>query len=353
MLAEDGAAPTVSPMCDSACVVVAGATTEALEQALTAQLGGMEIAPLLADLPAVAPTRDAVETGCARLRKGNVRVVVWLEPTGDGVHIRVLDVDRRALFERQIAAGDELATAEAVGVVVRRALEDLTVAGVEPEGLDPVTIAPPTPRAVPRAATRPEPPPPRPRHRLRIGVDYVGEMWARELPWQSGVLVQLGWIAPFGLYLGAHARAVPPLTVRDAAADLRVARHPVEIAIGYSLRRGRLAIDASVVAIVDVLTAVTTPQRFGVTTRDSTRVDGGIAPRLRVGVRALDWLVVGGGIGLDVFPRAFPYAVESAQGLDRLLAPRRVRPQLLVGIAFEPSIGRRKTNQATPGGARH
>jgi len=333
-----------APLCDRDCVVIAGADTQALSQAVAAHLGGLELATRVADLDAPAPKQADVGAARARWRAEHVRIVVWLVRDEQAVRIRLLDVERGGLFERELVAADDLATAEAVGVVVRRAVDDVLVGEPEPEGMTTVLLAPaPRPAPVP-IATSPSAaaPPPRPVHRLRLPIDYVGEAWAREQPWQSAAAVGVGWIAPFGLHVGVQTRIVPPLTVRTDAADLRVVRHPIEIGIGYAWRRRRLAIDATVVGIVDVLTATSTAGRPDVVARDSTRVDGGIAPRIRVGVRALDWLVVGGGFGLDVFPAAFAYAVQIMDVQRTLLRPRRVRPQLQIGLAFEPRLQRRR-----------
>jgi hypothetical protein len=335
-----GAPATDEPTCERECVVVVGEAS--LTSSVAVHLGGLELASVLGDVAPPGRKRAERETAGERLRARAIRIVVWLEAGEGSIAIRLFDVERAALFERELAAGDELATGEAIGVVVRRAVEDVIAGETEPEGMAvvPASVEPgPKPVAVaPRPVVVVAPPP----HRLRVAVDYVGEAWAREQPWQSSVGFSLGWIAPFGLQIAANVRAVVPLTVRGDGAELRVKRHPVEIAIGYALRRRRLAVDATLVAIVDVLTADSRAQRPGVVARDSTRVDGGLAPRIRVGVRALDWLVFGLGFGLDIFPAAFPYAVDTGSADDTLLRPRRVRPQLQAGIAFEPALRQRR-----------
>lgn len=333
------AEPTSAAVCDRPCVVIVG--TPVLTQSVAAHLGGLELATVGAEIDRPPDRERDVLALRERLRAQQVRIVVWLVAGAQVVEIRLLDAERGGLFTREIAGGDELATAEAVGVVVRRAVDDLLAGADEPEGMTRVTLAQ-APASAPAAppVARPAAPPPRRAHRLRLPIDYVGEAWAREQPWQSAVGLGVGWIAPFGLQLAVQTRIVPPLTVRTDATDLRVWRHPIEIAVGYAWRRRRVAIDATVAGIVDVLTATSQAQRPDVIARDSTRVDGGIAPRIRVGVRALDWLVVGGGIGVDVFPGAFAYAVEVMDETRTLLRPRRVRPQLFVGIAFEPRLQR-------------
>jgi hypothetical protein len=78
------------------------------------------------------------------------------------------------------------------------------------------------------------------------------------------------------------------------------------------------------------------------------RVDGGVGVRVGAGVRATPWLVVGAALGLEVWPAAFAWAVDTGGTLDVLVTPRKVRPHVLVGLAFEPEVGPRKINPGRP-----
>jgi hypothetical protein len=336
-----------APRCREPCVLVVIAADSTLDDAVADHLAAVGVAVEPDALATPASPAEQLDAADARADARGALALLWIDPLEDAIRIRLVDARAGALYERGVVRGEtDATTSEAVAVVVRRAVEDL-LAGSEPEGLDRVAIE----RAPPRAsvAAPPRPSPPHRRWRLRVGAAYSGEAWARERAWQSGMAAELGFLAPFGLHVALGYRVLAPARVDDDAASLRVGRHPIELGIGWSLRRGLLAVDARVVAVVDVLAARVRPERAGVVGRDSVRADGGVAARFGAGVRALPWLVVGAAVALEVWPAAFSWAVEDEGDTRVLLTPRKVRPHVLVGLVFEPEVGRPKKNPGRPG----
>lgn len=327
--------------CADPCVgVIADESALAIDVAV--QLRGNPAA--LAGQPAPQHDRAAVDAVVAAARASAIDIVVWLRRDVDGVRMAMLEVASARLFERRIETVDPAGGAEMLAVIIARAIAAIADGEAVPPGFVAIALEH-VQRVDAAVATEPTPPAREPPpHRLRILAAYVGESWAREVAWHSGAQLGLGYRAPIGVLLGVSTRVMAPVRVRDPQLSLELWRHPLELAIGYGLRRRRLAVDAEALALLDIISARSESRDPELVARDSLRVDGGVGARVHVGVRAPSWLVARLGVGFDAFPAAFPYAVSRDGGVDTLVRARRVRPVVTLGLAFEPPLRRRRAH---------
>lgn len=269
----------------------------------------------------------------------NARVVVWLDPAGDGWIVNVVDVERGRLLVREVkpeGSVDDLgrsATLEAAALVVRSALRSLAEGGeigVVPSGAE--TASNPTGNESAAAAPLARPVTKGPSGDTVGGIDPPGSKGEREsfvaveagwravwataggVPYQ-GATLQLGWIGlRWFAALGGTWGLPATLQAREARLDIR--RHQVAVRTGprFALSNDWLVstgLGAGLVAF---------DRRTVHTAMPFQKTAGATSLSAAIGLAiALHWtpsrhLGLVGSLGADVVPRAPRFAVEDTAG---------------------------------------
>jgi hypothetical protein len=317
-----------------------GELDDALRDALSAQLSGAETTLVIDHFSTDTSTLRRQVTEARRLASTHQAIgVFWLdapadkdwllylaEPTGDRVLVRRITVE----------AGATAAATEAVAVIMSESSRAL--AHGETIGMRPVAF--PVARPAPAAAAPSVPPRVSPRVRPPsargfVGFAYYGDGPAQEIRWQSGARLSLGLRFPSGLYLNGGYLFFKAATVKSPSLSFQVSRMPVDVGVGFSFGRNRLALALELRAIGDVLSrqviAVGTSLQ---PTADSTRVVLFVSPRGRADYAISSAFGVYWAGGLDVALNSFSFVSRVNGAEEPLLRPASVRPAFEVGASL-------------------
>jgi hypothetical protein len=300
---------------------------------LRAQLGELSVRLFVESAARLSGVDQQVERARTLSKQYGSLGTVWFDDSSsDKVSIYVYDASHARVAKRVLRHPElDAAAAEELAVVVRAAIDALSVGEVV--AMDPVPMPSPTPPEEP-----PPPAPPKaapPSLHLRFGVAYAGSSFAAGT-WQNGGAVFL-LIRPLkAFYFGATYTLYPTLTLEAFGAEARIARHPVDVTLGAQtelLPRLSLAIEASGLLDVVQRTTVLQDARLTALPRDS-RLRFGVSPRARM------WLSVVGPLsafvmgGADVLFGDFDYVIHTPEGQGRIVQ-RAIRPRTEAGIAVE------------------
>jgi hypothetical protein len=259
----------------------------------------------------------------------------WLlylaEPGGDRVLVRRVAVE----------ADGAAAATEAVAVIT--AESSVALARGQTIGMQPVALPPEEPpRAVPpKAPTAPPsraavPSPERHRStRFFVGFGYYGDGPTQEIRWQSGARLSLGARFVNGFYLNAGYLFFKQTTVRGSDLTFQVSRNPLDLGVGFALRRNRWAPALELRAIGEILTRENVATSSGLqATPNATRVLMFVSPRAR-----LDWALseaagVYAAAGIDIAINSFSFVSRIDDQYRPLLRPAPVRPAFELGASF-------------------
>ncbi len=268
--------------------------------------------------------------------------VFWLDTATDRdwlVYLTERSADRVLVRRVTVESGGSDAAIEAVSVITRQSSEAL-VSG-ETIGMRPVALPPEPTLGVPGIAREPIPMPRppafvRPRG-LALGAAYAGDSPSVQIGWQSGVRLAAAYRSPIGLYAGVGYVLYGASLLNEVGLAFQVARHPVDIDIGYSFGRGRVTPSVELRGMIDVLRredVAAEPPYDGV--GNDTRALVFLSPRVRLGytLSSVSEVYVMG--GADVAINDFSYVSRGDGGDHVLLALREVRPAIEVGCFFWP-----------------
>lgn len=318
----------------------------AVVQALRGHLADLGVGPAVEVRPAAAL---AEQLGWARERLAEgVGAIVWVEATaGHGSAVYLLLGAPERLYTRHLDTPDDpLETREILGVVIRGLVASLA-ASEAPADMEviavPVAEAPPPPPApAPQpAAASPPKPAPAPRLRLLLGLGYVGSSYAAQLPWASGLGLEVGFLSRRGLVVAVGGAGLlhPVLTpalgqqTRDDA-RLRLGRAGFTLRVGFRVPLGarrRVFVEPAVVgrgeAIVWRPTA-DSQARAGV----GLRV--GVAPTVGLGLELGRGFALVLAVGLDIWLRNFDLVARTPVGTTPLVRPPTVGATAGLGLAW-------------------
>ena len=261
--------------------------------------------------------------------------VVWLERRTDSVIVFFYTPRGPHLYSRRLAAsGAPAAAEEEIAIVLRSAVSAVLEGG----DVDMAEVALPEPAPSPKAAAPPRPAPVVETRRetglLRVGLGYVGTLYALDTDWQNGATLSLS-IQPRGVrwFAGAAYTYFPPLTVAELGTETEIRRHPGELFGGFELELEPLwfiaegafigdSVERSTPNVSDMLLANPDSQRWlwAVSTRLGCAVP--------VGARARLFFTV----GAEFLLNRFDHVVSSgAAGSEPVVSPMLARPRVELG----------------------
>lgn len=340
--------PAVAPSEPASIYVIRAADTDpqllAALEAARARLEGRGVALTVAT---ARPDETAAGRARALVGGGLARGVFWFDEStpgelrvfmlaGDGsawvrrvpVEPEAAEATREAVWlivestGLALAAGQELAMEQADDVLSRAEAATATDASPPSEPSAPATTVEPAPASEPRR-----------RPTFGLGLAYLGDGLAAEVPWQSGAGIDASldlaerWRIALGYGLLLPWRGGdPPVTWR----------HRVELRAGPRVRASqRLEVYGLVGGALELLRwRASTGDGGGVRALGVVTLDVGLGVRLAARL----WLVLEPGLGM--LGNRFQF-VECAAGATRcdgmlervVLAPWRVRPRARVGLA--------------------
>ncbi len=323
------------------------ATTEVVVLARVEDAGLVEaLVPQLADLPLHLSVHASTSKKLQATRKHlasapatpNAVTTLWLSARGPQVTLYLHDGVRGRLFRRSVERmSSAFATYEVIAFIARRALVDLTQGGIESMDLveRPPALAP-APPSLP-------PPPPPPRGVLRISAGYAGESLAPQASWQSAGEIGFGWTWRVGVSADATYSIVPRLQIQYTTATLNLRHYPLAVALGYEKIWSRASLRVDVRANADIWTSRTSSSVDAVTTQGRRVFEPGVGGRLRGTYLPKPWVGLFASAGAAVFPTSAPWVMRVGEE-QVLLAPRKVRPRIAVGVEFRWQVRGRNPN---------
>ncbi len=167
----------------------------------------------------------------------------------------------------------------------------------------------------------------------RLGVGYTATSYAPATPGQSGVTVLLvGGVGQ--VYALAQYSQLESVTLATAGARAVIERHPLDLALGVDLFRGKLrpALELGVQAdAVSRTTVIDDTRLFALD--EATRWRYAVVPRARVWFSIVPVLEAFLSAGADVALDRVDYVVDSPGGQARI-AGRVVRPRIEAGLGL-------------------
>lgn len=324
---------------------VDAARQEAVLGAIRAQLGDLAL-ELVIERPAEVPAdlRDRLDLASrAAETHGAMGVfVLEIERAGDLLVYLVEPEARRALVRRVQAPGSEAAGFEELSLIVRStssALLEGREIGME-QG--PELAPKPPPRPEPEAP--PPPPPPRPAGKPpqrststgRLGAFYVGEGYAPEASWQSGLGLRLSGSPDRRLFVGIGYVLFPPVDIDTETVAARVTRHPAEAFASYELPLDQVRVGAELAVRAELATRRTLRAGSGLEpTPDDRRWLWGAAARALVRWVLSERVALGAALGADISFNDSEYVVDASGQQDPVLRPRAVRPHAELGVVVD------------------
>ncbi len=257
-----------------------------------------------------------------------VRAVYWIEPVDDQRHrLYLFDPRTDQVWVRSLPQGNDASDVlETLGAMVRSLTEGLPEG--TPRGMEPVAVPDAAHEVVPApAASDPPPSPPATRFRLTLGVAYVGVVFDRRAPWQSGAGLDVDGEFPIAVFVRVGAAAVQPVHLSDPGVD--VWHVPIGLEVGYRFRRDR-AVRPELGVGLGVDPIVWRGREAAGRSGTSTRV--GVGPT--AGLRARLWR----GLGLhvrvhaDVWLHNVTLVADAADGRATALRPLPVAAVTRAGI---------------------
>jgi hypothetical protein len=312
-----------------------------LVEALSSQLAELGVQVQLSTGPAGAgaPT-DATSLS----RDRDVLAFVWIERTVDALVVHFYEPAGRSLRERRIpVTGTDAASIEEVAVVVRSAASALVerADGRSTESTRPVVSRPaprplpPTPAATARGPSRPSETAPPP---FQASLGYAGTLYARDSPWQHGVMGSIAWRAATTPWrVGAAYSWFSPIQRRTDELRVALYRHPIELFFGLEVPvfGPRVSLRAEGAGIADPIVRRTSRVLEGLeSTPSTTRWSWALSTRLRFAWEptAPLWLFFAG--GADFLLNRFEHVVQTGEQ-NPVLTPLLARPCLQVGAAAD------------------
>ena len=321
------------------------ARQEAALSAVRAQLGDLPLEVIVERpeaLPADLRERLDLASRAAKTHGAMGTFVLEIDRSDDLLIYLVEPEARRALMRRIESRGSEAAGFEEMSLIVRstssaraEGREIGMEAGPElrppppepePEPAEPVVIPPPKPPpAEPESAST-----------ARLAAIYVGEEYAPEAGWQSGLGLRLSFSPDGRLSAGIGYTLLQSVTVDSGVAAARVTRHPGEVFVAYELPIERVRLGGLVGARLEVATRTTLRTGAGVEpTGDDTRFYAGTALRGLVHWLLTERVAIGAALGADIFFNDSQYVVEVSGETRPVLRPRTVRPRAEAGVTVD------------------
>lgn len=316
----------------------------AVVQVLRGHLADLGVGPAVEARPAASL---AEHLGWARERlAAGATAIVWVEAAaGQGSAVYLLLGAPERLYTRHLATPDDpLETREILGVVIRGLVASLE-ASEAPADMEvvamPVTAEPSPPAPAPQPATAPPEPAPTPSLRLLLGFGYAGSSYAAELPWASGLGLEIGFLGRRGLVVAVGGAGLlhPVLTpaigqqTRDDA-RLRLGRVDFTLRLGFRVPLGarrRVFVEPAVVGRGEAIVWRPTADSLA---RAGAGLRVGVAPTLGFGLelgRGFALVLAG---GLDLWLRNFDLVARTPVGTTPLVRPSLVGATAGVGLVW-------------------
>ncbi len=330
----------------------------AIARAIRTELNDVEVALEVIPLQRAVDLRDRVGVAEQSIAERAALGAVWVE-VDDEVWVAYLVVAEGSIH-RSIVGESEAERIEAAAVVIRHLATELLEG--RSIGLIPVEVEPevePEPALEPDGVDEPEPDaaidrqPVAPwrlgeRARVRLQGGYVGQAWAPQRPWASGVELSAEVRLRVGVHVGVGYGVFASLTqpVRRSTglgvAEVVVRRFPAALVVGYQhvWDRSRVALDAQLRLSSEFVDRSATDllAERPLPIRPRLVVVPVIEPRLQ-----LDWLFrpplsLNLALGLRVNTIDYSYGLDIADSSDNsvehreYLGPYVVAPTLQIGL---------------------
>jgi hypothetical protein len=256
--------------------------------------------------------------------------VIWFATEApDKLRVYVYEAQSKRFGSRQLVGANASPAAAEELAVVLRALVEALASGQAP--------------AIERVEAPPEPIAPAPHRKLStrsaawvLGAGWISTTLGPTSGFDHGVAVLGAWRTPLGLYAGLHYSFIHDAELRAPGARAVLARHPLELVLGYAWPALGAHVGLELGTQLDVVertTLVTAPELVPLPAE--TRVRWALSPRMRLmspRVARLRIYFLG---GVDVTLSAFDYVIESAGGQQTRLAQRSIRPRAEAGLVVE------------------
>ncbi|MDC0721065.1 hypothetical protein [Nannocystis bainbridge] len=316
----------------------------AVAQALRGHLADLGVGPAVEVRPAAA-LADQLVWARERLA-GGAGAVVWVEAAGQGSAVYLLLGAPERLYTRHLDTPDDpLETREILGVVIRGLVASLATreAPLDMEVLAvPVEAPPPVAPEPAPAPVAPAPKPaPAPAVRLLLGFGYVGSSYAAQLPWASGLGLELGLLGRRGLVFAVggagllHAALTPELGgQRFDDARLRLGRLGFGVRLGYRIGLGarrRVFVEPALAGRGEALVWRPTA---GSQARAGAGLRFGVAPTLGLGFELGRGFALVLAAGLDIWLRNFDLVARTPVGTTPLVRPPTLGATAGLGLTW-------------------
>ncbi|PCC73022.1 hypothetical protein SAMN02745121_06516 [Nannocystis exedens] len=318
----------------------------AVVQALRGHLADLDVGPAVEARPAAA-LAEPLGWARERLAEGAF-AVVWVEAAaGQGSAVYLLLGAPERLYTRHLDTPDDpLETREILGVVIRGLVASLA-ASEAPADMEVIAVPvpeerPPSPApAPPPAPAAPPKPAPAPRLRLSLGLGYAGSSYAAQLPWGSGLGVELGVLGRRGLVVAVGGAGLlhPPLTpelgqqTRDDA-RLRLGRVGFTVRVGFRVPLGarrRFFVEPAVVGRGE---AIVWRPTAGSQARGGAGLRVALAPTVGLGLQLGRGFALVLAAGLDLWLRNFDLVARTPVGTTPLVRPPTVGATAGLGLSW-------------------
>ncbi|MFV8755960.1 hypothetical protein ACNOYE_35865 [Nannocystaceae bacterium ST9] len=366
--AVHAAPPELAPRADQPCLLLLadeGELAFPIERAIRTELNDVEVALDVMPMVQAHDLRDRIGVAEQEVATRGALGAVWLE-VGDHELVVYLVVADAGMVRRPIAGESQDARVEAAAIVIRHFTTEL----LEGRSIGLIHLdddSDPAPELAPESDREREPeiegprqpdvpqrePEQRPwrlgeRGRLRIQVGYLGQAWAPQRRWSSGVELDLEWRMRIGVHVGASYTVIPRHSDHVAhsshtrVAEVEVRRFPPALILGYQhvWDRAHVALDAQVRLIGEIVErrAEDAAEGDAIAIVPRLVLAPAIEPRLQ-----LDWLFrpplsLNLAIGLRVNTIDYTYGLDiedstgSAVEHREYLTPFVVAPTLQIGL---------------------
>lgn len=223
------------------------------------------------------------------------------------------------------------ATANAAAAPERRSVAARPSARPDREVTRAEPSAPRADESTPSSAAPRKPGADRSGRTVAASVSYVGTHFASELGWQSGVGLGIrGFALPFA-YVGASYTMFSKAVARTDDATIELARHPLELSVGYE---GTSAV-APIIELAVLVDSIhrSTPEAGDdlARTPDESTVMIGLGARGGLCFGPVEWMRGVARLGLDVGVRR-PVFVSRRDASESVVEPSLLNPRIELGL---------------------
>jgi len=336
----------LAPRCacaETSRVVLVLSEAERSEQAIDSHLLGAlrgQLSEINVEVIVVSSAHESLANAARRAKQlaktKHALGVIWLEQAPSQLSVYLYDSVGR-LYGRDIDAdGSPASQSEAIAIVLRSAV----AAMLEGDEVGMTEVQLPAPSAINVAAPPSSPPPrrtiPVDQRYLRVGVSYVGTLFARRTPWQHGVELALsGSPTESPWFFGLGYTYFSAVDFESMGVKTRVERHPVEAFGGLDMSLGAVSVNVQGAVSADYIVRKTPQVGEGfLAAPTSGRWLCAVSTRLGATVAVTRHIYGVMSIGADFVLNPYHQVVQQSSADEVIGSPLLARPRLELGVAL-------------------